>query len=541
MLQRQRRAAERLRRELMELDGSHGHRYFKTFERQLRGGGSALETTDLYLAASLVDLIYVGDFHALPASQRLAADLLEQVAARVPRLALGVEFIYTRQQRVLDRRQSGALDDPAFLKRIHYGEEWGYPWEGYRELLDRARAAGVPVFALDAPPRGGYSGLRRRDDHAARRIAAILESDPQLRLLVLFGETHLARPHLPRRVKSRLKKAGLERRELVVFQNPDPLYWQLVARGLQMPASVRIDNTTCAVFHSTPLEKYEAYRQVLERWSDDVPQDEEIDLTPAVHHLIGVLAGWIGIRPEQRRVRHRAGWSEELADAYPEVYGGTEASELIGSILAEHGRTAEEIEAARRRLAECGALYDSRSNTLFLARYLPGAAAGEGARFLRAALTGRLFISPEDFADDPAQTAYGAAYTEALAYLGARLVDPTSVYPTLELAPLQAAAGSAGGTGVEGSHRLWLDEHRRMELRPRARPSREMLGQLRESRPLRRLLAQDLGRRLGAALYNRVRSEDLGRRDLRRLFTRPLQPRSAAGFVLRLLRGRRGA
>ena len=67
-------AAERLRRELMELDGSHGHRYFKTFERQLRGGGSALETTDLYLAASLADLIYVGDFHALPASQRLAAD-----------------------------------------------------------------------------------------------------------------------------------------------------------------------------------------------------------------------------------------------------------------------------------------------------------------------------------------------------------------------------------------------------------------------------------------------------------------------------------
>ena len=70
--------------------------------------------------------------------------------------------------------------------------------------------------------------------------------------------------------------------------------------------------------------------------------------TPAVHHLIGVLAGSIGIRPERRRVRHRAGWSEELVDAYPEVYGGAEASELIESILVEHGRSPEEVAGARR-------------------------------------------------------------------------------------------------------------------------------------------------------------------------------------------------
>ena len=35
------------------------------------------------------------------------------------------------------------LVDEAFLRRIHYREEWGYPWAAYAELLDRARFLGV--------------------------------------------------------------------------------------------------------------------------------------------------------------------------------------------------------------------------------------------------------------------------------------------------------------------------------------------------------------------------------------------------------------
>jgi uncharacterized iron-regulated protein len=79
--------------------------------------------------------------------------LLEELASRRG-VVLGVEFVYTRQQAILDRRQEGAIDDRTFLRRIHYREEWGYPWDGFRDLLDRARALAVPVVALDRP-RGG--------------------------------------------------------------------------------------------------------------------------------------------------------------------------------------------------------------------------------------------------------------------------------------------------------------------------------------------------------------------------------------------------
>jgi hypothetical protein len=507
----------------MGADGTLAHPYFRSFTRRIRNYESPSSIGDIAAAAALADLVYVGDFHATPSCQLFAADLLERLSRRVPRLALGVEFIYTRQQGLLDRRQAGELSDEEFLRRLHYREEWGYPWEGYRELLDRARELEVPVHALDVAPRSGVSGLRRRDMHAAKRIVSILSGAENCRLMVLFGEFHLARRHLPRRAKARLKRAGLERQEIVVFQNPDTIYWKLLAEGAQLPEAVRIDPATYAVMQISPLEKYEAYRQVLERWQEDDPHGEEIDLTPAVHHLIGVLLGWLGIRSEQRRVRHRAGWSEDLIDAFPEVYSGREATGLLEPIMKEHGRTGQEMSEGRRLLAARGAFYEPRSNTLFLSRYLPGAAAGEGARFLRAALTGRLFVAAEDFADDPAAAAYGAAYNEALAYLGSKLIDPTSDY-----------LGSGGAATAGGPV---LEAHERFEGSRRIEPPDEIVERLRRSRPLRRRLARELGLRLGAALHRRVRLGELNRRALRRLFTRPLTPRTTPRFVVGLLRG----
>jgi uncharacterized iron-regulated protein len=529
-----------LRDELIGSDGSREHPYFDDLRRDLEATPELVEPGDLVAACALADVVYVGDFHAAPSYQRFAADLVERISSRVPRTALGIEFVYARQQPLLDARQSGELDDASFLRRIHYREEWGYPWEGFAELLDRARDAGVAVHALDVPPRGGFEGLGRRDDHAARRIASILNADPGTRLVVLFGESHLARGHIPRKVKSRLKQAGLERREITIFQNPDEVYWQLLSEQGRPPEAVHLDRSTYAVFHTTPLAKYEAYRQVLERWRGDVPSEEEIDLTPAVHHLIEVLLGWLGIRADRYRLRHRAGWVEGLADAFPEVYSGPEAGELLEPILQDHGRTEEEIAEAGALLDQRGALYESRSNTLFLLKYLPGRAAGEGARFLRAALTGRLFVPPDEIAVDPAARAYGAAYNEALAYLGARLVDPASDYLSEE-EWRAAAVGRIGGPAAAPADLelriAWLEAHGRFEEGGEPVPPESLLEPMRSSRALARDLARDLGHRLGRLLFDRVRKGDMDSRILRSLFTERLDPDRAPATVVGLLRG----
>lgn len=535
IVERQKAAADRLRREV--LGRSLAHPYFRDLNRQLRNWHAPASLRDVHAACLSCRVVYLGEFHALQACQSFAAELLERLAKkRKPRLALGVELFFTRQQALLDQRQAGRIDDRTFLRRVHYREEWGYPWAGYRNLLDRARALAVPVYALDSSPRGGFDGLPRRDAHAARQIANLIGSGH--RLLVLFGESHVSPGHIPRRVAQRLERAGHAHESVTVYQDPDPVYWSLLSRGVDLPRAVRVDDTTFAVFHTSPLEKYEAYRQVLERWREDVPHDEEVDLTPAVHHLIGALLQWLGIRSERRRVRHRAGWVEDLTDALPEVHSGPDATELLAPILEQHGRSREEVAEARMLLEHRGALYESRSNTMFLARYLPGRAAGEGARFLRAALTGRLYDPPEESWPDPAARAYGAAYNEALAHLGSRLVDPASDFLSGDEPAARAALGPfRGGPGLQSDEQIqWLSAHRRFEDSGHLAPPSSLLEPLRRFRSLRRALARDLGQRVGRVLVERVRRGELDARGLRHLFSRPLVAGRAQPVLLALLR-----
>ena len=525
ILARQRHAAERVRREVLGADGSLRHPYFRALDRRVRDYDRIVDTLDVVAAAALADIVYVGDFHAVPACQRFAADLVERLAARVPRVALGIEFAYTRQQSVLDARQAGRMSDREFLRTIRFTDEWGYDWTGYRDLLDRARACGVPVHALDAPPRRGFAGLERRDQLAARRIATIVADEAPGCFVILYGESHVTPEHLPRRVKRLLKQAGVERREIVVFQSPDRVYWRALEREACLPSAVRVDPATYAVLHTSPIEKYEAYRQVLERWNSDGPSDDDADLTPAVHHVIHGLLAWLGIRAGRQRLRHRAGWTDDLEHALPEVYTGAEARALLAPVLRENGRSPQELGDARRQLERRGVLYEPRANAMFVLRYAPGPVAAESARFLRAALTGRLFIQPDDFARDPAEATYGAAYTEALAHLAAHLLG----------APRTVRAGPAGDD-VERRFEGAVAAHRRFEDSASLDPPLGLVGRLRHSRPLRRAIAGSLGRRLGDALVDRLRRGDLEPSDLRRLFTKPLDPNHASRTIVRLLR-----
>ena len=123
--------------------------------------------------------------------------------------------------------------------------------------------------------------------------------------------------------------------------------------------------------------------------------------------------------------------------------------------------------------------------------------------------------------------------------LGARLVDPASSAASGS----SPVAGKAGGQGdfVRGddplAHARWIEAHRKFEASSRSEAPPELLEALRGPRETRRALARDLGRRLGAILFERVRSGKLGPRELTRLFSRKLEAQQAQRVVLSLLRG----
>ena len=121
---------------------------------------------------------------------------------------------------------------------------------------------------------------------------------------------------------------------------------------------------------------------------------------------------------------------------------------------------------------------------------------------------------------------YGAAYNEALAYLGARLVDPTT----------GCLARDADETAGSEDHLAWLEAHRAFEATTRRRPPESLCDRVGRSRPLRRRVARELGRRIGAILFAKVQAEEMKQRDLRCLFTRRLTAEQLVRLVSRWLR-----
>ena len=148
LAERRRAAAEQSRREVQGADGSLAHPYYREYRRHVDRPARRTTLDRLCGARARARVAFGGDFHAVPAYQDFAARVLEETAARAPSVGLGVEFVFTRQQPALDARQHGDLDDAAFLRRIHYREEWGYPWEGFARLLDTARRLDLPTRSL---------------------------------------------------------------------------------------------------------------------------------------------------------------------------------------------------------------------------------------------------------------------------------------------------------------------------------------------------------------------------------------------------------
>ena len=375
-----------VRREIAPSDSARGRKYLREFTQAFRRYDSVLTPEQLNSKIAAADVLLVGDYHALPASQRVAAQLVEQIAG-ARRVVLGLEAVLSRDQQILDAWWRRDIGEEELRRRLRFDREWGYEWPPCYELLTAARDHGEGVYGLDCMPRTDMRRIGSRDRHAAAKICEMRERHPNAALLVLFGESHLAPQHLPRLLNEALPEARI----LTILQNVDSLYWQAVE---EQAAAVSLGDDAVCVFNSSPLEKYESYRLCLERWNgaaDDLP-----DFAPAVYNLIFSLAKSLGFKLDSPR---NGTQPKFLADSLPEV-----VSVVDGVAIAE----------VSTALEQRGCVYVPSTNTFFVHEFQMAQAAEEAARFLRHACLGM-----------KAQTcSLDHPFEDALAHFGSRLLCP---------------------------------------------------------------------------------------------------------------------
>jgi hypothetical protein len=518
---RRRTAAQQLallevKREISATD-SHGRlKYVRDFSEAFRDYESTLSVPELKRRYRNADVLLVGDYHALAASQDFAAALLAQLAQDGRPVALALEMVFTRDQYVLDEWLRGEISEDEMRAGIRYDDDWGYDWEPFANLLRQARKYGCSIYGIDLSPRGNMRKIGARDRHAAAQIARIRHRCPQAQIVALFGEAHLAPNHLPRWL--RLKRP--QDTVLTVLQNVDELYWKAAGELSDSIHGVRVAQDVLCVFNSTPLEKYESYRIYLGKWRT---QPSQPDLAPTFYNLVDTFLRSMGL---QQYSPAAGSHPSALLEDYPQVYARAGARDFV-KLLARRDIPTAERRPVLEKLRQRGCVYSPKHNLLLVKRFQLSAAAEEAVRFVHNECRG-LNCSNGPWAGSSHQDQfYFEVIDRAFTTFGARVLLPH--YPAMRQADLRALHARPRATrenqlpfdGKEYREMIdFLELHKKSEGHGRlpAELPRAISTGIASTGKKREFLVRHLGAMLGAEMHEAYLAGVLSKSFLRSLF-----------------------
>jgi hypothetical protein len=508
----------RLKREIFGVDKTNRSRYIKEFLSEFRRFKRICSASEVVEAAARSDIVYFGDYHPLDSSQEWVLRLMRELSARGRSVVLALEMLYIQQQQALDRWMKGAISEQEFLDAIEYQTEWGFNWKSFKRIFKLAKNPFIPIFGIDAEPRDHLRSIGKRDRLAAQRIGTIRSFFPNHTMLVVIGESHLASSHLPAEVH---RVFGKRLRETVIVQNIDDIYWQLLRRGKEDAEAVAIDRSRYCIFTTSPMLKYEAYRDTIDRWMDG---DIEDRTTHMVHEMIDGIFLFLKVIKGSLRVTIRPEWRVPLEAVYPEVHC-RKTYHAISAYLRRRRASPAVSSATLETIKSFDMAYIPELNTFLVLRFNATAAAREAARFVLAVMRDSLGEG-RTRRKSRRDAFYDAVIDEALACFGSKIVNPTQDCLKGDLL-MQAldARGEVRGTVHRRTPAETREAARFFKASiEREHPMRTLRGVVDEDRlpalgaRKRVMLERALGNRLGEAMYHAFHAGKFKRRDIVELF-----------------------
>ncbi len=145
-----------------------------------------------------VDVVYLGECHALQRHHEVQAKILADLARKGVSLALGLEQMEFFQQPVLDRFNRGEIDFQELVRATDWPERWSN-CEQYRPIVEMARRLEIPVLALNARAEtirqvARSGGVEKIDRQAREELPAELQLEDPLyeKLLNLQLMVHMS-------------------------------------------------------------------------------------------------------------------------------------------------------------------------------------------------------------------------------------------------------------------------------------------------------------------------------------------------------------
>lgn len=380
--------------------------YRKFYDKEFTKKWTASTKEALWQQIEKSQVVMVGDFHALHQSQKAQLRILRHIP-KERKTILAVEFLEAADQDKISKFISGKMSEREFLRSIQWQAKWGFPWEHYRPLMRWAQKHKIIVRGLNKTyKKRTATTLKSRDVFAGKKIAEMVTEYPDHLVFVVYGDLHLAGPHIPLEIVKTLGPA-FAKKVVRVFQNSEQIYFQLLNRGLESSTDlVRLSQNVFCLMSVPPWVKWQNYLMYLERTYDiGLDEDDEgdefvLDYTDHVGRYVKIIAEELGL------VVSTAGLS---------VYTAQDSSfwEQVRGHYDE--KTQGWIEAM---IADEMSFYLPEIRAAYLARGTVNHAASLAMRYVHGQVCGAkrlLACVPEDF--------LGLIWIEGIAYFGSKIIN----------------------------------------------------------------------------------------------------------------------
>ena len=94
-------------------------------------------------------IIYAGERHTNYEDHKVQLELIMELSKRGGKFAIGMEMFQKPFQKALDDYLSGSINERNFLRASEYFKRWKFDYNLYREIIEFAKAKGIPVIALN--------------------------------------------------------------------------------------------------------------------------------------------------------------------------------------------------------------------------------------------------------------------------------------------------------------------------------------------------------------------------------------------------------
>jgi uncharacterized iron-regulated protein len=108
-----------------------------------------ISLTEIINAVINKPIVFVGERHTNYEDHKVQLEVIMELFQRDKKFAVGMEMFQKPFQKALDDYLSGVISEREFLKTSEYFKRWKFDYNLYREIIEFAKAKGIPVVALN--------------------------------------------------------------------------------------------------------------------------------------------------------------------------------------------------------------------------------------------------------------------------------------------------------------------------------------------------------------------------------------------------------